>query len=240
MRYLIRRERIVKKDDERLFDILSPIAASRNIAIESASFYGFKEFQASWRKNDDKMIIRFSDYLIDAPDDVLKDFSKTVIGTIEKKRPSYGKTYLEWVTSEEFINSKRKIYLRRSRNLTGSPEGNERTIIDSLDRLLDTSLLEPGSIDNSIFSWTKNPNIRKFGYCSPMMRVVGVSCVLDDLNVPEFVFDYVVYHESLHLMQGYRPGHRAHSKDFRECERLFPKYEEAERYLKTLANNGLK
>ena len=230
----------MKKDDERLFDLISPIASSRNIEIETATFYAFKEFQASWRKNEDKMIIRFSDYLIDAPDEVITDFSETVIGTIEKKRPSYGQTYLDWVRRDQFINEKRKIYLRRSRNLTGTSEGNERSLTDSLERLLDSNLLEPRCIDNSFFSWTKLPNYRKFGYCSPMMRVVGVSCILDDINVPEFVFDYVVYHESLHLLQGYRPGHRAHSKEFRECEKLFPKYDEAERYLKALANEKVK
>ncbi|MCL2318044.1 MAG: DUF45 domain-containing protein [Methanomassiliicoccaceae archaeon] len=230
----------MKKDDERLFDIFSEMAASRNIMIESTSFYPFKEFQAAWRRPDDKLIVRVSDYLIDAPDDVLRDFSKTVIGTIEKKRPSYGKTYLDWVRRDEFVKEKRKIYLRRSRNLTGEPVGNERCITDSIEKMVDSSLLDADSIQNSVFSWTKNPNIRKFGYCSPMMRVVGVSCILDDLNVPEYVFDYVVYHESLHLMQGYNPGHRAHSKEFRECERLFPNYEKAESYLKTLADGRVK
>jgi predicted metal-dependent hydrolase len=79
------------------------------------------------------------------------------------------------------------------------------------------------------------PNTRKMGFCSPMMRVVGISCVLDDVSVPEFVLDYVVYHESLHLVQGYIPGQRAHSREFREKEKMYPRYEEAEKCLRTLA-----
>ncbi|AIZ56338.1 hypothetical protein Mpt1_c04450 [Candidatus Methanoplasma termitum] len=226
----------MKKDDERLFDLISPIVSENGLDLRNAAFFGPKEFQATWKRSGNMIDIRISDYLIDAPDDVIADFSKTVIGTIKKKRPTYGRTYLDWVRSDEYIDSKRKIYLRRSRNLTGSPEGNERNLIESLDRLLDSGLLDPGSIGNSFFSWTKIPNVRKFGFCSPMMRVVGISCLLDDVSIPEFVLDYVVYHEALHLKQGYRPGQRSHSKEFRQQERKYPKYEEAEKYLKALGS----
>ncbi|MCL1978633.1 MAG: hypothetical protein FWG60_00515 [Methanomassiliicoccaceae archaeon] len=218
----------------RLFEIVSPIVSDHGLELRSASFFGPKEFQASWKRSGDCIDVKISDYLSDAPDEVVRDFSGTVIRTIVNRRPTYGRTYLEWVTSDEYICSKRKIYLRRSRNLTGSPEGNERTLIDSLDRLLDSGLLDPAGIDNSFFSWTRTPNMRKIGYCSPMMRVVGVSSALDDVSVPEFVLDYVVYHESLHLAQGYRPGQRAHDKRFRADERRYPEYEKAEGYLRSL------
>ncbi|MCL2032502.1 MAG: hypothetical protein FWG96_04465 [Methanomassiliicoccaceae archaeon] len=222
------------RNDERLFKIVSPIVSEHGLELKAASFYGRKEFQAFWKRTGDSVDVMVSDYLIDAPDGVIEDFSRTVVQTITDKRPAYGGTYLDWVRSDEYINSKRKIYLRRSRNLTGSPEGNERDLIGSLDRLLDSGLLEPDSIDNSFFSWTKTPNVTKMGFCSPMMRVVGVSSALDDISVPEFVLDYVVYHESLHLAQGYRPGRRAHDQNFRNKERKYPKYKEAESYLKSI------
>ncbi|MCL2296127.1 MAG: hypothetical protein FWC29_03490 [Methanomassiliicoccaceae archaeon] len=222
------------RNDERLFELLSPIVSGHGLELRAASFCGAKEFQASWKRSGDSIDIMISDYLADAPCDVITDFSQTVVGTIANRRPAYGKTYLEWVRSDEYICSKRKIYLRRSRNLTGSPEGNERDLIESVERLLDIGLLVPSDIDNSFFSWTKMPNVRKLGFCSPMMRVIGISCVLDDVSVPELVLDYVVYHESLHLAQGYRPGQRPHSKKFRIDERKYPRYEEAESYLRSL------
>ncbi|MCL1811813.1 MAG: M48 family metallopeptidase [Methanomassiliicoccaceae archaeon] len=218
---------------ERLFDLISPIASDHGLELRTASFFGPKEFQATWKRSGDTIDVKISDYLIDAPDDVVRDFSSMIIGTIVNKKPAYGKAYLDWVRSDEYINGKRKIYLRRSRNLTGSMEGNERDLADSLDRLLDSGLLTPPNISNSFFSWTKIPNVRKVGFCSPMMRVVGVSSSLDDVSVPEFVLDYVVYHESLHLAQGYRPGQRSHDKKFRIDERRYPRYEEAESYLRS-------
>jgi len=224
----------VTVNNERLFDLIFPIVSDHGLVLRTASYCKAKEFQASWKQSGDQIDIVFTDYLMDAPDDVITDFSQTVIGTVANKKPSYGKTYLDWVRSEEYIISKRKTYLKRSRNLTGSPEGNERNLFDSLDRLLDSGLLDPAGIENSFFSWTRIPNVRKLGFCSPMMRVVGVSCALDDLSVPEFVLDYVVYHESLHLAQGYRPGQKPHSKKFRTDEKRYPRYEEAEGYLRSL------
>jgi hypothetical protein len=225
------------RNDERLFDLLLPMASKYGIMLGSASFFTTKEFQANWKRSEGSYEIRISDYLIDAPDIVIEDFLKVVVQSMMKRKPTYGKVFLDWVRSDDYINSKRKIYLRRSRNLTGSPEGNERGLVESLDRLLDSCLLSPESIDNSFFSWTRMPNIRKLGFCSPMMRVVGVSSVLDDLSVPEFVLDYVVYHESLHLAQGYRPGQRVHDRAFKEEEKKFPRYEEAEKYLKGIRDN---
>ncbi len=222
------------KNNERLFEIVSPIVSEYGMRLTAASFCASKEFQGYWRRSGDDVDVKISDYLTDAPDAVIEDFSRTVIGTTAGRKPVYGSIYLEWVRSDGYINSKRRIYLKRSRNLTGSHEGRERSLLDSLDRLLDSGLLDPESIENSVFSWTRTPNVRKVGFCSPMMRVVGVSCALDDPSVPEFVLDYVVYHEALHLAQGYMPGQRPHSKKFRAAERKYPKYEEAERFLRTL------
>jgi len=221
------------RNDERLFEIISPIASGRGMDLSSASFFGPKEFQATWKRSGDSVEIKISDYLIDAPDEVLADFSGTIVQTIAGVRPVYGRTYLDWVCSDEFINSKRKIYLGRSRNLTGSPKGNERDLLESLDRLLDSELLDPSAIDNSFISWTRKSNIRKMGFCSPMMRVVGISSIMDDVSVPESVLDYVVYHEALHLAQGYRPGKRAHNQTFKEEERKYPGREKADDYLKS-------
>jgi hypothetical protein len=228
----------MERDDKRLFDLVSPIVSENGLELKNAVFFGPKEFQAVWRMSGNALDMKISDYLMDAPEAVIEDFSRTVVGTIKRRKPTYGRTYLDWVTSDKYINSKRKVYLRRSRNLTGTPEGNERNLIDSLDRLLDSRLLGPENIDNSIFSWTKIPNTKKVGFCSPMMRVVGISCALDDVSVPLQVLDYVVYHESLHLAQGYLPGQRAHSKEFRAAERKYPGYEKAEEYLKSIAGSS--
>lgn len=226
------------RDDRRLHELSSPIMDSAGFFLTSAKFFGPKEFQATWKRSGKSIELKISDYLIDAPDDVISDFVSSVTMTISRNRPQYGQTFLEWVRSDDFIHEKRGIYLRRSKNLTKDPCGKERDLLESLDRLLGSELLSPESIENSFFSWTSRPNFRKVGFCSPMMRVVGISSALDSLSVPEYVLDYVVYHEALHLAQGYRPGVRSHDTAFRNDEKRFPMYEDAEKYLKTLKVTG--
>ena len=137
--------------------------------------------------------------------------------------------------SEDFILRKRPVYFKRCRRLTRSDMGEHRNLFDSVQRLLDMGLLDARDIDNTVFSWTTGSNRTKLGYCAQMFRIVVISSVFDDPNVPEELLDYVVFHECLHLRQGYRPfNRRPHDAEFQRQERLYPDHEEMERKLKTL------
>ena len=113
------------------------------------------------------------------------------------------------------------MYLSRSRNLSRTTAGTCRDLSESVQRLLDAGLLSESDVGNSYMSWTRRGALRRMGFCSTMFRVVGISSVLDSQEVPDHVVDYVVYHECLHLRQGYRPDHRS-----------------AERSLKAIAGGG--
>ena len=228
----------MQERDRELTALIEPVAAKYDCNNIEACFKTFKEFCLSWRFNGNKTTLYISDYLIDAPDHVIENCVDTLFKVIKKKDHEYDDNYMAWVTSDSFINSKRKIYLKRSKNLTRSDIGKTRLISDSVQRLLEQDLLVPSDIDNSIFTWTSRPSYRKVGYCSPMMRVVAISSALDREEIPNYVLDYVVYHESLHLRQGYRPFRRSHDTQFRKMERLFPQYKEAEAYLKDLKDRS--
>lgn len=181
------------------------------------------------------MWIYVSDYLDDAPDIVLEQFLKGTSTYIFGGRHVFGGEYLDYMRSEDFILRKRPVYFKRSRRLTRSDAGKYRNLYDSVQRLLDRGLLRDGDIDNTIFSWTTGSNRTKLGYCAQMFRIVVISSVFDDPNVPEELLDYVVFHECLHLRQGYRPfNRRPHDAEFQRQERLYPEHEEMERKLKTL------
>jgi len=224
------------QENERLTEIMSNVGRTVGFPEINASFIVSKDFKISWKRRGKHLDIMISDYVADAPDRVLIDLSRTIMDIVRGRPYEYGKEYLEWVTSDKFICDNRKIYIRRSKNITRDPIGKELNLIESIDRLLDSSLLTPEDIQNSFFSWTVHPNYRKVGYCSPMMRVVAVSSALDDLSVPDYVVDFVVYHESLHLRQGYRPSKRAHDHSFKKEEDLFPGRKDAEKYLNNLKN----
>lgn len=113
--------------------------------------------------------------------------------------------------------------------------GTYRNLIDSVQRLYEDGLLEDGDIRNTAFSWTVGPNYTRLGYCATFARTVAVSSVLDDLSIPEFVLDYVVFHESMHLRQGYRPfDTNPHDPQFRAWMKRFPRAKEAEAILQRI------
>ena len=54
-------------------------------------------------------------------------------------------------------------------------------------------------------------------------------------KVPEFVSDYVLYHELLHLNDGMKAMGSHHDSAFRARERAYPQWREAEAVLKKVA-----
>ncbi len=82
--------------------------------------------------------------------------------------------------------------------------------------------------------WNKQITVRKFGHYQWDTDTVMVSRTLDQRGVPEFVLDYVMYHELLHKKLGARlvnSRRMVHTSFFREQEAKYPKLAEAQRYL---------
>ncbi len=214
--------------------MFSSVSASSGYLPFDVSLSRSRELGVSWGVLPDRVELSVSDYLSPAPADVAGELASSVVGRIRGGRMAYGPLYREWVGSPAFALANRPVYLSRSRNLTGVTAGGERDLLESLDRLSDMGLVTGEDLRASMFSWTRRPNYTRVGYCSPAMRLVAVSSSLDSEDVPEWVLDYVVYHECLHLRQGYRPSSRAHDAGFRRAEREYPYAKEAEKRLRSM------
>ena len=221
---------------EYLEDVARKVASTHGYTVDEATFTRNKEFNLAWRVRDDHVVLKISDYIDEAPEPVVADAVDMCFRHIRRsRRRTFGDDFLSYMRSDEFVLLKRPVYVKRSRNMTMSPLGSCRNIEDSVQRLYDAGLLRDSDIDNSVFTWTIRPNYTKMGYCSTMMRVVAISSVLDDPKYSDNVLDEVVYHECLHLRQGYRPfDHNPHDAAFRRDMKLFPGLEAAEAELRTI------
>lgn len=95
-----------------------------------------------------------------------------------------------------------------------------------------------GKMDRPKLVWSQLLTGRKFGHYDSIRDTVMVSSTLDQASVPEFVVDFLVYHELLHKQLGVRVigGRRySHTEEFRLRERRFERYREAEAELERLA-----
>ncbi len=118
--------------------------------------------------------------------------------------------------------------------------GVHHDLAESFDRVVNQyfhpALPRPRLIWSTVFT------SRKFGHYDPIRDTVMISCTLDRPNVPEYVLDFVMYHELLHKKLGadWRNGNCAvHTSEFRRQERRFAQHDKAQAALTKLATHRL-
>ena len=112
-----------------------------------------------------------------------------------------------------------------------------------LDKLFDkvnreyfaSSLVKPRLI------WSQINTYRKFGHYEPARDRVMISSTLDDASIPEFVVEFVLYHELLHKYHGatWVNGRRmVHTSAFRRDESKFKLYKEASKWFEKMLQHS--
>jgi hypothetical protein len=201
----------------------------------SADFASYKEFKSTWQRCGKKITFLISDYLGDAKPEVLGDFARSLFDRIARRTPAclYGPRLKAYLHSDEFVRRNQATYVRRSRNMSRSPQGRHYDLKETYEALMARGLVPPS--EDASLNWTISGNRMRVGYCSVLMRVVTVSSLLDHEKVPSFVHEYVLYHELLHLDDGLSDGRRHHTPEFKLRERQHPQWRESEEWLHRLA-----
>lgn len=98
-----------------------------------------------------------------------------------------------------------------------------------------------GSLAQPHLRWSRGATRRIMGTYQARTDTVMISQSLDDVGVPEFVIDYVMYHELLHKQLGSRfsQGRRhVHFDDFRAADQQYPRFAEVEAFLMNWIGRG--
>jgi hypothetical protein len=88
--------------------------------------------------------------------------------------------------------------------------------------------------------WGQRLSRRKLGHYQPATDTVQVSRTLDNPDVPGFIVDFIIYHELLHKQFGVQVsgGRRySHTPDFKQAERHFMRFNEAQNFLNRIGEN---
>ncbi len=221
--------------DDDLQILFQDIGRSYGYGTIRAGFVPFKEFKSKWRRSGDNVSFEISDYLQEANPLILEDYGHALFNRVKRgKGELYTDRMREWLQSSDFVHLNQPIYVGRSRNLAVSPQGHTYDLKKAYRELQDEGLVS--NAQDAVISWTKKGNTYRVGYCSVLMRVIAVSSALDNPEIPDYVHRYVLYHELLHLEKGLTLSPRHHTSSFRNQERLFPRWREAEGWLKRLAS----
>ncbi len=226
---------LVQSVHERLLGL--PARPSPHVA-----FYPYVSTKSTIRKRDGRLFFRLSHHLRDAPDGVLRG----VVGILMCRLLNVAESKLDTGDVADYHRhieadkvAARRAESKRSRGRKHiDPIGTHRSLLESFMRVvLDHDIRLPSA---PTLSWTKTESRRRFGHHDSDHNAIVISQVLDDPDVPEFVLDYVVYHELLHIVMPPRMGSGGkriiHPKEFTEAERRFPQWREAEEWLSELAS----
>jgi hypothetical protein len=222
-------------EDGRLREFFSRAGSQNGYESVNASYHPYKEFKTTWSRCGSTADFKVTDYMRGAPSSLMEEFASCLLsrGNGQGRREKYNANIRNYLRSEEFVSRNRPLYLARSRNLAYTMRGRHHDLRDSYDRLLSAGLMP--HVPNTYITWTSRPNKQRLGYCSMLMRTVAISSGLDRAEIPAFVTDYVLYHELLHMQDGVTFASKHHTPEFLAKERLYPRWQEAEDWLRRAA-----
>jgi hypothetical protein len=98
-----------------------------------------------------------------------------------------------------------------------------------------------GRMSKPRLTWNETLTKRKLGHYEPDTDTIMVSITLDTSKTPQYVMDFIMYHELLHKQHGIKNvrGRRyAHTPSFRKAESKFKQYQQAQNHLRKLGARG--
>ncbi len=222
-----------------LFEAVHEGVVGRPVPPCRVEFYPYVSTKSTIRERGGRLHLRLSDHFLDAPDEAIRGVTGILLARLRRVPesrvdPGDGAAYKAFLDKV----ADRRAASRRGRGRKHiDPIGDHRSLLESYLRV---NLAMDLTLDHAPkLGWSKTRSRRRFGHQDPDHHCIIISRVLDDPSVPDFVLDYVMYHELLHIVipptRG--PGGRriVHSRAFKEAEARFPRQVDAERWLARLA-----
>jgi hypothetical protein len=190
--------------------------------------------QALYRfRNTDKIIqMQMSEGFIAAEDEVFKALAYVVRSG---KSPETNEIIARFSCSEEFSEILLAMDLLVG-DIADAAQGHAYNLEDIFSAVNRSHF--NGQMAKPQLAWSKTFTQRKYGHYEPSRDRVVLSRTLDDLNIPRYVAEFVMYHELLHKQHGevwMNGRQRVHTPAFRRDERQFKQYDLAEAFLNKLA-----
>jgi len=127
---------------EALSQVFQAVGKGYGYDSVTAELMESREFKVRWKRSCGWAEYEVSDYLRDATPEVMKGLAETIFLRISGTRlDEHPKEMHDWITSDDFVRMKQKIFLKRSKNLTGLAIGEHIDLNESYKRLVDMGLV---------------------------------------------------------------------------------------------------
>lgn len=200
-------------------------------------FRRFTSLNTTIRLREGKLIVRLSDLLQYAPENVHRAIAHILLAKLYRKpiEPVFADRYRRYTQSEAVSRQAERIRQDRGRKVLSSPKGH----LYDLDEVFESVNVRffHGLLGRPTLTWSAHVAKRMLGHYDAAHNTIVVSRVFDRPGTPRYAIEYLLYHEMLHLKHPVtvRAGRRCvHSRAFQAEERLFPELEQAKAFLRRL------
>lgn len=217
--YQIYRKRSKKNIDARYFDV---------------SFYKYSALKYTLRIREQSALIRISDFAVNQNREFFELLAHRLWSDLfGLKSPGGYRTMFDDAESRLFESLQRK-------NAFPGPSkrfDTEGKVYDLQDILRKVSRrFFNGNVSSLKIGWSKAAARQRLGHYDTRAGMIIISKILDSPEVPAYVIEYIIFHETLHHLIQFEStdkGKRYHGRLFRRHEKKFPEYASAVQWLKT-------
>jgi Protein of unknown function DUF45 len=181
--------------------------------------------------------VRLSDALVRAPRPVMEAAAAILLGRLYRKRPPAGmvETYRQFTFAPPIRSRLLRLRQARARRAQHRPTGAHHDLAPIFERL--NQQYFGASLKRPRIAWSARSWRTQLGCYDPALNQIIINRQLDHPRVPEYVVEYVLYHEMLHQKHpiGFaRCRRESHSQAFRNEEKGFTDYARAVAFLDKL------
>ena len=219
-------------------DAFRHLGGNRGVPAIEVRFYPYAGLRHTIRIRSNRVYVRLSDICKDATPDVHRSLAWILVARLLGKRvPTiHERVYRDYSLTPAVMRSSDLARRGRGRKMISSARGEvydlERMFTKLNRRYFD------GRIERPTLTWSQRRTRSILGHHDHVYDSITISKTLDSIDVPEWFVEYILYHEMLHIKHPARliNGRRFyHTSAFRNDERRFPHYDQAQKWLERLA-----
>jgi predicted metal-dependent hydrolase len=203
----------------------------------SVEFFAFANINNTIRLREGRLLVRLSDLLEGAPEPVLRAIAHILLAKMYRRpiERVHSTRYRRYIASHEISNKAHLVRQMRGRKRIDTARGRTYDLEKIFDEL--NARYFWGLLARPRLTWSQNHARNSLGHYDPAHNAIVVSRVFDHPRVPRYAVEYIVYHEMLHLKYPVKlRGSRrcVHSAEFQAEEKMFPRLEDAKRFIRVL------
>ena len=215
--------------------LLKPRTPLPEIHVE---FFPFAGLTHTARLRENRLLIRVSDLLTDAPEEVLHSLALILLAKIYRRSVDdrYHSLYRAFILDSEMQQRARTARTARGRGPRPAvAKGRWQNLELNFDRV--NAEYFGGKLERPRLAWSTTRSRRILGRYDATHHTVFISLLFDSPMVPDFVLDYILYHELLHIQHPSRARDCRfinHTPEFRTDERKFKSYKKAAEWIRKI------